>query len=226
MKPAYKLTEEFVGSGNELTEFDLFVPGLIAFALLNVMFTAGASFLKEAEKLTLHRLLISKLTTGEFVISTLFVQGLLCVLAMILALWAAQLNGFEFSGSYGLLVLISGISTFAVVGVALLTVSFLKSVYDLMTIGIIPYFIVMFFSGIFFQLSSPILFPFRGLLLRVNDLLPLTLSVKAFNQVLNFGADMKMVAPELVGTTIVSLIYFGLGLWLFGQKHMKLRTTK
>lgn len=224
LQPAYSLTEEFVGAGEALTEFDIFVPGLVAFSLLNVMFTAGASFLKEAERLTLHRLLLSRLTNLEFVMATLLVQGALCILAMTLALWSAQFNGFAFSGSYWLLVLISLLSTLAVVGVALMTVSFLKTVYDLMTIGIIPYFIVMFFSGIFFPISSPLLLQLGTLTLHLNDLLPLTLSVDAFNQVLNFGATLGELGPELIGTTAISLVYFVLGLWLFGRRHMTLQT--
>lgn len=223
IQPSYTLREEFIGLGTKLTEFDMFVPGLLIFALLNVMFTAGASFLKEAEKLTLHRLMISKLRTWEFVFSNLIVQAILCVLAMSLALWAAIFNGFQFNGSYLLLCLICMISTLAVVGVALITVSFLKTVYDLMTIGIIPYFIVMFFSGLFFPLNSPVLGQVGGLLIKVNDLLPLTLSITAVNMVLNYDASLTRIMPELIGTTVVSLAYFTVGLLLFSRRHMRLK---
>lgn len=216
------LDEELIGEGKSLTDFDFYVPGIIVFALLNVMYTAGASLIKEIEKGTMKRLVMSKLKTVEFIAAISVIQIAFCLVSMMLALAAALVCGFEFRGSYAAMILIGTASGIGILGLSMITVSFLRSVYDLMTVGVIPYFIVMFFAGIFFPLPPVQIASFGENVLRLNDFLPLSLSVTAFNKVLNFGSGISDIGFELIGISVVSTVYYVIGLVLFRLKHMRL----
>lgn len=215
------LEETLIGEGKALTDFDFYVPGIIVMALLNVMFTAGASLIKEVDKGTMQRLVMSRLKTGELFGAIGVIQIGLSLVAMVLALITALICGFEFTGSYPAIILVGALSGVGIIGLALITVSFLKSVYDLMTVGVIPYFFVMFFAGVFFPLPQIQIATFGENVFRLNDLLPLSLSVTALNKVLNFGAGIGDIGFELLGILLVSLAYVGAGLWLFRRRHMQ-----
>lgn len=222
VKTPVELDEELIGKGKALTEFDFQVPGIIVFALLNVMFTAGASFIKEIEKGTVTRLYMSKMKTVEMIGAISTIQAVLCVLSMILTLLAALLCGFEFNGSWAAFIVIGMISSTGILGIALVTVSFIRTVYDLMTVGVIPYFVVMFFAGMFFPLPPLVIATVGTNTVRLNDFLPLSLSVTAFNKVLNYGSGLFELGFETAGVTVVSLLYFIIGLYLFHRRHMRL----
>lgn len=216
------LDEHFVGKGAALTDFDLYVPGIMAFALLNVIFSAGASLIREVEKGTMMRLILSRLKMSEFIGAIGLVQTLLCVISMMLALGTAMTLGFKIKGDPSVILLIGVLSSVGVMGVALLTVSVLRSVYDLMTVGIVPYFIIMFFGGIFFPLPPLTLTQIGNHAFLLNDLLPLSLSVSALNRVMNFGVGFGDLSYELIGITLVSSVYLSIGLAFFYKRHMRL----
>jgi ABC-2 type transport system permease protein len=215
--------ETLLGEGKAFTDFDFYVPGIIVLAVLNVMFTAGASLIKEVDKGTMQRLILSRLTTGEMFGAISVIQIALGLVSMLLALLVAMACGFEFKGSYPALILVGVLSEISVMGLALITVSFLKSVFDLMTVGVIPYFVVMFFAGVFFPLPQIQIAAIGENIVRLNDLLPLSLAVTALNKVLNFGSGIPDIWFELCGILLVSLTYGCTGLWLFRRRHMKLR---
>ncbi|MFZ5643161.1 MAG: ABC transporter permease [Bacillota bacterium] len=221
-KVPVELDEILIGEGKAITDFDLYVPGIIVLALLNIMFTAGVSLIKEIEKGTMLRLVMSRIKTVEFFGAISVLQIALGLVSMVLALVVALVCGFEFKGSYAALVIAGMVSGIGVIGLSMITVSFLKSVYDLMTVGIIPYFIVMFFSGIFFPLPPFQVASFGENIIRLNDFLPLSLTVTALNKVLNFGAGIADIGFELIATLIISIVYCTIGLALFNRRHMRL----
>ena len=215
--------EELVDSGKALTDFDFYVPGLVVLALLNVIFTAGASLIKEVEKGTMQRLILSRLKSWEFIAAISVIQVIFCVAAMLLTLWSAMTCGFSFRGSYAVFLAIGLISGITVMGVSMISVSYIKSVFDLLTVGMLPYFAIMFFGGIFFPLPAVPLFTYGDSVFRVCDLIPLSMSVSALNKSLNYGWGFHELSFDLTAIAAVSLIYFSIGLWVFSRKHMRIR---
>lgn len=215
--------EELVGTGKTLNVFDFYVPGLIILAFLNVFFTAGASLIKEVEKGTMQRLILSRLKSWQFIAAISVIQVIFCIIAMFLTLWAAMLCGFSFHGSYTVLFLIGSISGIAIMGISMISVSFIKTVFDLLTVGMLPYFFIMFFGGIFFPLPPVAIFTFGDNIFRLNDLLPLSMSVSALNKALNYGWGIRDLSFDLIGIAIISIGYFIIGLLVFSKKHMRIK---
>jgi ABC-2 type transport system permease protein len=184
------------------------------------MFTAAASIIKEKDKGTLVRLRISNMTTFEWLSAVTLVQVVLGVVAVVLTLGTAMAFGYEPSASVAALVLVSALSSVAIVAISVLVAAWLRTIFDLMTIGSFPFFILMFFSGGMFPLPDVRLFEIGGRPINVNDVLPTTHSIAAFDRVLNHGAGMGGVAFELAAITLLSALYFSLGTLLFTRRHM------
>jgi ABC-2 type transport system permease protein len=209
-----------VGVEEALSEFDLYVPGLFALAVMMLLFTAAASIIKEKDKGTLVRLRISNMTTFEWLLSVTVVQVVLGAGAVALTLGTAIAIGYEMSASVSALVLVSALSSVAIVGISVLVAAWLRPIFDLMTIGSFPFFILMFFSGGMFPLPDVRMFEIAGRSVNVNDILPTTHSISAYDGILNRGAGITDVAFELVAISLLTVGFFAVGTLLFTRRHM------
>ncbi|MCK4942796.1 MAG: ABC transporter permease [Candidatus Aminicenantes bacterium] len=212
-----------VGNMKSLNEFDLYVPGLLVLAVMMLMFTAAASLIKEKDKETLVRLRMSRMTTFEWLLAVSFTQIIIGLLALALAFLSALAVGYETDGSLLAMMVVGLLSCLSVMAIGIIVAAFLRTVFDLMTIGCFPFFILMFFSGGMFPLPRLHLFSLFGQTINVNDILPTTHTISALNQILNYGASLGDVFFELAAILILTVIYFSLGAWIFTRRHMMAR---
>jgi len=112
------------------------------------------------------------------------------------------------------------VSILSVVAISLLVAGWMRTIYELLTVGVFPFFVLMFFSESMFPLPRLTLFHIAGRALYVNDILPTALTVKAFNKILNFGAGLGDIAFELTAMSVLTIIYFAAGIWLFRKRHL------
>ncbi len=209
-----------VGREETLSEFDLYVPGLLALAVIMLMFTAAASIIREKDKGTLMRLRISNMTTAEWLLSVSLVQLLLGVIAVALTLATAMMFGYEPSMPPFSLLLLSALSSLAITGISVLVAAWLRTIFDLMTIGCFPFFILMFFSGSMFPLPDITVFELAGRTVNLNDILPTTHSISAFDGLLNRGFGLGDVWFEVVAIALLSVVFFTVGTAVFARRHM------
>jgi ABC-2 type transport system permease protein len=66
------------------------------------------------------------------------------------------------------------------------------------------------------------LFTIGGQAVGLYDFLPATHAVAALNKILTLGAGLHEVVYELAALAALSLLYFGVGVWLFRRNHMSL----
>jgi len=144
---------ESLSPSRSLTDFDLYVPGLLGLALMMLMFTAAASL--------------------------------------------------------------------AIIAISVLVAALLRTIFDLMTVGCFPFFILMFFSGGMFPIPTISLFVLGGRSINVNDILPTTHSITAFGKILNQGAGLCDVVFEMGAIAVLTVLYFAIGIWLFTKRHMR-----
>ncbi len=209
-----------ITQGRSLNEFDLYVPALLVLSIIMVLFTAAASLIKEVDKSTLTRLILSKLSIGEFLAAIAANQVLIGTVALGLTYLSALHVGYRSSGSILLFLLVGALSSLAVIAVSLLVASFIKTIFELLTVGVFPFFVLMFFSECMFPLPRLTLFSLAGHPFYVNDVLPTALTVKAFNKILNFQAGLGDLSFEIGGIVIMTVLYFILGIWLFRRRHV------
>ena len=209
-------------SGAEgLTEFDLYVPALLVLAIIMVMFTAAATLIKEVDKGTMTRLMLSKLRTRELLTAVSLAQVIIGTVTLLLAYLAAFSVGYRPRGSLGAVLAVGALSTVAVVAISVLVAAFLNTIFELLTVGCFPFFVLLFFSDAMFPLPKIPLFSLAGHAVNAADILPTSLTVRAFGAILNEGAGLRGVAFELAGIAVLTAVYFALGTWLFCRRHMR-----
>jgi len=210
------------GIPGDRTMFDLMVPGLLALSLMMLMFTAAASFVREKDRGTIVRLKLSGMRVYELVGSIGISQVIIGIAAMALTYASAAALGFRPSGSLIAILAIGGLTCLSVIAISLIVASFLRSIFDLMTVGCIPFFILMFFSGGMFPLPQVPLFSLGDRTIDVNHVLPTTHSIAAMDIVLNFGVGLDGISFELAAIAILTAVYLALGIWLFNRRYLKI----
>lgn len=218
------IKETFLEKKQPLNEFENYAPGMISLSILMILFTACASIVKENDKRTIIRLKLSRLGAFNFLLGICAVQSVIAVIALSLSYWTALGLGYKPAGSFVTVLAAGVISSFSMVAVSLLVASFLNTVFDVLTIGCFPFFIMMFFAGCMFPLPKMNLFSLGGHSFGVTDVLPLTHTAGAFNKILNYGADISGVGFELAMLALLTVIYFVLGIFVYRKRKLSKAT--
>ncbi len=210
---------EYAGKGKITREFDLYIPALLVLAIIMMLFTAGASIVREVEKDTITRLSLSRLTSAEFMTALSLNQIIIGLICLFVTLLAAFSVGYKTSGSIPLLFLIGTVTCFSVISISIITACFIRTMFGLLTLGCFPFFILAFFSDSFMPLPKINMFRLAGNQVYLNDILPTATATRAFNKILNYDSGLSDVAFELIWITAFAVIYFLIGTWLFRRKY-------
>ena len=109
----------------------------------------------------------------------------------------------------------------AVVGIGLIVAAFSTSVSQAFIIANFPLIFFMFFSGGVYPIPRINLFQIGGINVSIYDILPPTHAVVALNKILSLGESLSGVVYEISSLVILSLVFYGVGIWLFKRKHMR-----
>lgn len=210
---------KYAGKGRSVDEFSLYVPAMLVLSIIMMLFTAGASIVREIEKDTITRLRISNLRSIEFMGAMSLNQVIIGLACLLLTLLAAVSVGYRTSGSVLLLSLVGMLTCFSVISISIITSCFIRSMFGLLTLGCFPFFILMFFSDCFMPLPRINMFNLLGNRIYLNDLLPTATATRALNEILNYDSGLKEVLFEIGWIFVLSFIYFVLGTWLFRRKY-------
>ncbi len=215
------LDPQTTGEVSSPSDFDLYVPGLLVLALIMLMFSAAASLIREKDKGTLIRLRLSCIHPAEWLASVSVVQIGLGIAAVILTWLTAAGLGYRASFSLPAMLIVTALTALSIIAISVLVAAWLRTIFDLMTVGCFPFFILMFFSGGLFPLPEPHLFTLAGHAMSVNDLLPTTHATVALGKIMNHGAGLGGVTWELLWIGILTLLIFAAGLRLFSRRHLR-----
>ncbi len=221
LRSPVQLEANTVGGREALNDFELYVPALLTLALIMLMFTAAASLIKEKDKGTIIRLRLSNMKALEWFSAVSLTQIIIGVLAMLLTFLTAVVLGYQASGSLTGMIVVGLLSSLSMMAISLLVAAFLRTIFDLLTIGCFPFFILMFFSGGMFPLPPLHLFSVGGHAVSINDFLPTTHTISALGQVLNQEAGLGDIAFELGAILVLTVVFFAAGARLFTRRHMQ-----
>ena len=220
-EPSLEFVEKPLRSAELMNSFDGTVPPILIFSLLTVLFTAAISFIREVEKGTIKRLRLSAVTAFEFLSAISVTQILVSLVCIAFTLALAWGLGYRTSGSILLVLLTGALCGLSVVSLGLIVSVFCGSVRDVMIIGNFPYFFLLFFSGII-PLPVVSLFKIGSVTVTPDHFFPMHYGILAMNRILNFGAGLGDILPELAAVLVLTLVYFAVGLGLFYRRHMRL----
>jgi len=146
---------------------------------------------------------------------------IVAILELLITFAVAVALGFRSQGSLWIAILIGIITSFSIIGVGMIVASFSKTVSQAFVIANFPFGFFMFLSGAAFPVPLGSFFTLAGHDFSFADLLPPTHAVAALNKVFTLGAGLGDVAFELAMLVLLSLLYFGVGVWLFRKMHLK-----
>jgi ABC-2 type transport system permease protein len=218
-----KYNEIALGSSAGRSEFDMYIPGILIVSVVMLVFSVSMTITYEVEAGTLRRLQMTAMKARDLLIGISLPIVLFGVLSLLLTLVIAIGLGFNSQGSVWLALFIGGMTAVAVVGVGLIVAAFSKSVSQAFIIANFPLIFFMFFSGAVYPIPRINLFQIAGIQISLYDILPPTHAVVALNKVLTMGAGLGGVWYEIVSLILLSLIYFGIGIWIFQQRQLKLQ---
>lgn len=206
--PPFSWKEELVSGARPRTEFEAYVPGLLILSILLLVFTTALPLIREREERTLRRLRVSRLTVFDLLGGVSLAQVAIGAASILLTFVTAALLGFRSEGSLLAAGLVALMCVGSVVAIGLLTACFCKSATAVLTIGTLPFFLLMWFSGAAMPLNRLTLFAVGSRQIALNDLLPPTHAVVALNKILSFGAPLNDVAYELVMMAGLTVLFF------------------
>jgi ABC-2 type transport system permease protein len=216
-----QFTEVALGASAARSEFDLYIPGLMIFAVIMLIFLAAMAVTREVEAGTLRRLQLTPMTSFDFLGGISAAMIVIAIVEIVLTFVTAQALGFESQGPVWVAITVGVITSLSIIGAGMIVASLSKSVSQAFIIANFPLALFMFFTNAVFPIQKVPLFTIAGRAISLWDFLPPTHAVVALNKVLTFGAGITDVVYELVALVILSLLYFALGVWVFGRTHMK-----
>jgi ABC-2 type transport system permease protein len=215
------LVETPLGDSAARTEFEMYIPGLFVLAVIMMLFQAAMSVAREIEGGKLKRLRLTPMRAFDLLGGLTAWLLIVAVIEVLVTFAVATALGFRSQGDLWIAVLVGIITSFSVIGVGLIVASFSKTVSQAFVIANFPFGILMFLSGAALPVPIGTLFTLGSRDFNFADLLPPTHAVAALNKIFTLGAGIREVWFELTALVLLSLLYFGLGIWLFRKMHLK-----
>ena len=212
-----------LGASAARSEFEAYVPGLLVFSVIMLVFQASMTITREVESGTLRRLQITRMSSFEFLGGASAGLSLTGIASILLTFAVAVAVGFRSQGSLWVAVLVGALTSLSMIGMGLVVAALSRTVTQAFLIANFPLAFCMFFTGAMFPITKVTLFSIRGHSVGLFDILPPTHAVVALNKVLSLGAGLEDVVFELGALLILSLLYFAVGVWLFHRTHMRTR---
>ena len=216
-----KIIETSLGISGKIDDFDLYVPGLLMISVIMLMFSAAIAIVTEVENKTITRLKLSKVSAFEFLSGVSFVQVLIGVISVLLTLAVAVSLGFDFAGSFWLLILLAVLTSISIIAFSLILAAVTKSANEVLIVGNFPLLLFFFFSGAAFPMNAKTLFTIFGYPITIQSLMSPSHSIPALKKVMIMNMGLADIIPEIIALIIITIIYFIIGVWAFQRKHMK-----
>jgi len=216
-----ELVEIPLGASAARTEFENYVPGLLVLAVVLMVFQAAMTPARDIESGALRRLRLTPLTAFDYLGGTSLWLGLVSIGAVLLTFATAVGFGFRSQGPLWLAILVTAITSLSIIGIGLIVAGFSKTVSQAFVIANFPLGFLMFLTGAAFPLPRFPLFTLAGRDFALPDLLSPTHAVVALNKIFTLAAGLQDVIFELAALTLLSALYFGLGVWLFQRTQMR-----
>jgi ABC-2 type transport system permease protein len=220
-EPQFTMKETPIGASGSLSDFDLAIPGLLVFSIVMLMLSASTAFVAEVENRTIQRLKLSRIRTIEFLSGVSMVQLLVGVLSILLTLAAAFSLGFRFEGNWAAFLIVAVLTCISIIAFSLIIAAFTRTVTQVLVVGNFPLFLFMFFTGAMFPVNAPEWFRLGDYSISITGLMSPSHAVSALYDLMIMKKPLPDIWPQLLCLTVISVIYFGIGLWFFNRRHMK-----
>jgi ABC-2 type transport system permease protein len=210
-----------VAAGSPQTDFDLYAPGMMIFALLMIVPQTAMLVAREIRWGTLRRLRLTRLRAWELLGGVSLGQMVVAVAQVLLVFVTALGLGFHNQGSLGLAVVVGLAVCFSAIGQGLLVACFVENDSQATNFGATVAMLQVFISGAFYEMPPTTLFTLAGYQIDLFDICPATHGFRALQQVLSYGSGLREIGFRLAATLVLSALYFLAGVVIFQRLQMR-----
>jgi ABC-2 type transport system permease protein len=218
-----RLAVQPLGAASPQTEFDIYAPGMIIFALLLIVPQTAMLVAREIRWHTLRRLRLTRLRARDFLGGISLAQLVVAIVQVVTIFVGALLVGFHNQGSLAVAIAVGLVIAFSAIGQGLVVACFIENDSQAINVGSMVGMLQVFLSGSFYQLPPMTIFSLGGHQIDLFDVFPATHGFLALKQVLSYGAGLREIAFRLGATLVLSLLYFGVGVAVFQRLRMQRR---
>lgn len=212
--PAVVPVEEALGDSAGRSEFEVYVPGLMVFAVIMLVFLAAMVVAREFESGGMRRLRLTRMTGGEYLVGTTAVLTALGGVSVLATVATAAALGFTSAGPMWVAALALVLATLSVIGVGMAVAAVTRTVVKAFVVANFPLAILMFFSGAMFPMPRITWFELAGRPFGPFELLAPTHAVSVVNRVVTLGASGGDVLVDLGFLAALTAAYLAVGVVL------------
>jgi ABC-2 type transport system permease protein len=216
-----QVVQQVLGGASPRSEFDLYAPGMIIFALMLIVPQTAMLVAREVRCHTLGRLRLTPVRAWDLLGGISLAQMVVAVFQVVVVFITALLIGFQNQGSLLTAVLVGLAVSFPAIGQGLLVACFVENDSQAINVGSAVAMMQVWFSGSFYRLPPMTVFALAGHQIDLFDVFPATHGLLALQQVLSYGVGLEEIAFRLGATLVLSLLYFGLGVAVFQRLKMR-----
>lgn len=220
------LTEEPLGLSDKLNELDYYIPGLLIFSLIILIFQVSMSLSRLVEGGILKRLRLTNATTFEILSGYSISTIIFGVISFYLTVLVAYLFGSTLSGNWILAGLTALLTAMAITGTGMIVSAFSPTVSSAFIMANFPLMLYMFFSGAMFPMKKIVIFTLKGTTVGLFDFLPTTHAVNALHHILVMQGSINDIIYEITSLVILTILYVYIGVYIFYKKHMNIKQIK
>lgn len=220
-QPIFAADSATAPSAGPRTEFDLYAPGMMVFALLMIVPQTAMLVAREIRWNTLRRLRLTRLRAFDLLAGVSLSQLVVALGQVVLVFVAALVLGFHNQGSLLLATIVGLVISFSAIGQGLVVACFAENDSQAANLGSTLTMLQVFVSGSFYQFPPLTLFTLAGHQIDLFDVFPATHGFLALQQVLTYGAGLGEIGFRLGATLVLSALYFLAGVFIFQRLQMR-----
>ena len=190
----------------KFTHFNLLAMIALA-ALLTGMLLAAGAIVREKESGTLEQLMVTPISSSEFVIAKILPMGIIKTVGLGIGVAIAVfLFDVPLKGSLTLFFLLSTLIFFAAMGLGVLLASYAKTMQQVLLMSFFVLFPIMFLSGTMVPISS-----MPPVLQWISFISPLRHYMKILLGIFLKGVGVGVLLSHILALVVIGLIIFWLG---------------
>jgi ABC-type multidrug transport system permease subunit len=203
------------------TNFELFAPGMIIFAILLLTMQTAMLVTREIKSGTIQRYRLSGTNSFAMIAGITLAQLVIVVLQLGVIGWISLKLGYQIHGSLLLAALNAFILALSAIGQGLLLGCLLENDTQAATLGATAAMIQVFISGAFFEMPSFPILQIGNHIINLFDWIPATSSMRLFTLTLSYNASLADVAYRFIMLLVLTLLTFTAAALVFQRKQLQ-----
>lgn len=202
-----------INKQKSISTFNSFVPGLLTFAVIMLVFSVSGAVSREIESGAFIRLRMSSLTPVQLILGLSSVHFCVGIAGVIVTLLTIKLTGFYFEGCFPGILLLCSLSIISATGIGISIASIARSRHKTLLSSCIVMFLFVLFSGIMFPVPDSEIFMLGEKVISLFDLLPTIHLHSGLNAILFRGTECFDLSYECCMSVFLSILFSVTGGW-------------